>query len=405
MTAGPGLAPPSAPTGTGDRRHRSARVPIGRRLLVVSLVAIGWAVARAGLGDGVVNTGGASAFGRFWAAALRPEAGAEFVRLTIDAAAVTMAYTVLGMALALVVGAIGALGLSSLLWPRSRGRGLVGILLAGPRGLHEILWALFLIQILGFDPLVPVLAIGIPYGAISAKVFAEAIDEADPGPFRQLRAIGAGRIQALVYGTLPGLRGDLLAYLFYRLECGIRAAAVLGVIGAGGLGFQLDLSFETLRYHEIWTLIAAMMLLSGGGRGVVVGGAAFASGHDRSRSGPRPDRPTGHRPSIAAGADRRRPRRPGAAVVDTARNRPRAARLAPEPVAGPRPAGRPDLTPARAGRVERAHGRDDRHVGDVDPRPGGGRGGAAWPSARWRPPPIRRCGSGPSAMSSAGPRG
>ena len=55
----------------------------------------------------------------------------------------------------------------------------------------------------------------------------------------------------------------MFAYAFYRLECAVRSAAVLGIVGAGGLGFQLDLSFESLRYDELWTLIAALMILSG----------------------------------------------------------------------------------------------------------------------------------------------
>ena len=95
------------------------------------------------------------------------------------------------------------------------------------------------------------------------KVYADAIDTSDRAGFDQLRATGAGRLTALFYGVLPDIRHDFVSYGFYRMECSIRSAAVLGIVGVGGLGFQLDLSFETLRYNEIWTLIVALMILSG----------------------------------------------------------------------------------------------------------------------------------------------
>ncbi len=259
-----GETPTSAPP-ERDRPH----VPAGpgwtprRWIGLGALAALGWAVARAGVGDGIVNTRGFGAFGRFWAGAADPELGVEFLTLTLDAAAVTLAYAVLGTVLSLVLAAGGALALSELVAGNHPLARAARVAVAVPRAVHELVVALLLIQILGFDPLVAVLAIGIPFGAVSAKVFADAIDEADPRPYRALRQGGARRLPALWYGVLPSISGDLVSYSFYRFECGIRSAAVLGVIGAGGLGFQLDLSFETLRYGEMWTLIAALVVLSG----------------------------------------------------------------------------------------------------------------------------------------------
>ena len=116
--------------------------------------------------------------------------------------------------------------------------------LALPRGVHEVVWGLFLLALLGVDPLVAVLAIGLPYGAVTAKVLSELIDETDPAPFEAARAAGAGRVAAFAYGLLPAAAPDLLAYSFYRFDCAIRAAAVLGIVGAGGIGFQIALSFQ-----------------------------------------------------------------------------------------------------------------------------------------------------------------
>jgi phosphonate transport system permease protein len=120
-----------------------------------------------------------------------------------------------------------------------------------------------LVNILGLNPFVAVLAIGIPFGAVTAKVFSELIDEVPSGPEQALRAAGGSRSAALLFGVLPTASADLLSYGFYRLECSIRSAAVLGIVGAGGLGFQLALSFQSLRYEEMWTLLWALIILSG----------------------------------------------------------------------------------------------------------------------------------------------
>lgn len=235
-----------------------------RRVAVGAFVALLWAAQRAGLTTDLVNGGGWSSFARFWRAVASPAVGADFLQLTWDAATVTLAYAALGSLLSLVLGALAALALSELLVGRGmRWRVMRGVLIV-PRAVHEVLWALLLVQVFGFGAHAAVLAIAIPFAAVTAKVFAETLDVADRAPFLALQATGASRLQAMLYGVLPEVRGELTSYAFYRFECAIRSAAVLGIIGVGGLGFQLDLSFETLRYHEIWTLIIALMLLSGG---------------------------------------------------------------------------------------------------------------------------------------------
>lgn len=248
-----GVLVPRAESVSRDQRRRAA---------VVMLAGMVWAVFQIGAGD-LINRRGWSSFARFWAAVAEPALAAEFVTLTIEAAGITLAFAVLGTAVSVVIGGLGALALSfsftggGLLWRGARA------VFAVLRSIHEVLWAILGIQVLGFDPLVAILAIGIPFGAVTAKVYAEVIDDADQRPYRILRAQGAGRLSALFYGTLPTVSSQLVSYGFYRLECSVRSAAVLGVLGIGGLGFQLDLSFESLRYGEIWVLIAALMILSG----------------------------------------------------------------------------------------------------------------------------------------------
>jgi phosphonate transport system permease protein len=116
---------------------------------------------------------------------------------------------------------------------------------------------------LGLDPLVAILAIAIPFGAITAKVFSEILDETPRQPLIALLSIGASPLSAFTYSLLPQAFPNLLSYSFYRFECSIRSAAVLGIIGAGGLGYEILLSLQSLRYEQMWTFLIALILLSG----------------------------------------------------------------------------------------------------------------------------------------------
>ncbi len=255
------------------RTGRSLRRRAWAALAVIGTLA---ALLAAVVGrDEVVNADGGTLVGDFFTAALHPRLDAEFLALTGNATLTTLGYAVLGTVLSLVIGLAGGV-LSSQTWWRSGARGqrrrgsarLAGwtaarAVLVVPRGIHEVVWGLFFLSVLGLEPIVAVLAIGIPFGAVTAKVFSEIIDETPQGPYSALIGSGAKRGPAMFYGLLPAALGDLLSYSFYRFECAIRSAAILGLVGAGGLGFEIQLSFQTLRYPEIWTLLYALILLSG----------------------------------------------------------------------------------------------------------------------------------------------
>ena len=136
-------------------------------------------------------------------------------------------------------------------------------MLAIPRAIHELIWGLFFVNIFGLDPLVAVLAIAVPYGAIVAKIFAEILDETPRQPLEALLNSGVAPLTAFCYSLIPQAFLDLLSYSFYRFECSIRSAAVLGIIGAGGLGYEILLSLQSLRYAQLWTLFYALFLLNG----------------------------------------------------------------------------------------------------------------------------------------------
>lgn len=287
----------------------SARVRPGRSLARrvwagLAVVAVLASLIAAGAGrEGVINRDGLGQLVEFFSAAGSPRLSGDFLALTGQATLTTLSYAVLGTALSLVIGLVAGV-LSAQTWwragpagrrrVRTRMAGWAGVrtLLVIPRGLHEVVWGLFFISVLGPTPLTAVLAIGIPFGAVTAKVFSEILDETAQGPFSALTAAGSPRRTAMLYGLLPAALSDLLSYSFYRFECAIRSAAVLGLVGAAGLGYQLQLSFQTLRYGEIWTLLYALILLS-------AAADLWSSAVRARRAAPRPPNP-----ASGAGRDR-----------------------------------------------------------------------------------------------------
>lgn len=242
------------------------------RWLALMAALLAWSAYRGGIWEReLINLGGWALSWQFLTASLSPVLTRDFLGLTLSASLTTLAYAVAGTALSVGLGLLGGLFSSETWWQARAGMGrrssapwlIARALLAVPRAIHEVIWGLLFVNVLGLDPLTAVLGIGIPFGAICAKVFSEIIDEAPRKPLEALLASGVSPGKALMYSTLPQAFPNMLSYAFYRFECSIRSAAVLGIIGAGGLGYQILLSLQSLRYREVWTFLYALLLLSG----------------------------------------------------------------------------------------------------------------------------------------------
>jgi phosphonate transport system permease protein len=246
--------------------------------LVVALAAIALSAYTAGLGQWhreIFNWGGLTQAWQFLTASVTPDLTPEFLAVIGQAALVTLAYAVVGTGFSIVLGLLGGV-LSSEIWWRTLfppGRSLAWVrrwmwmgiraVLAVPRAIHELIWGLVLLQIFGLDPLVAVLAIAIPFGAIVSKVFSEILDETPHEPLFALLNAGVSPLTAFFYGLLPQALPNLMSYTFYRFECSLRSSAVLGIIGAGGVGYEIFLSLQSLRYDQLWTGFYALILLNG----------------------------------------------------------------------------------------------------------------------------------------------
>lgn len=249
------------------RRWLNARLLWG----LVALTAIVLSLLIAVWGQEVFNPNGLGQLGQFLAASLQPDLSREFLQLVGSATLKTLAYAVCGTCLSLILGMVGGVLASEVWWsailPHHRWRHSIRLsirtVLAIPRAIHELIWGLFFVNIFGLDPLVAILAIAVPYGAIVAKIFSEILDETPRQPLSALLNSGVAPLTAFIYSLIPQAFLDLLSYTFYRFECSIRSAAVLGIIGAGGLGYEILLSLQSLRYHQLWTLFFALFLLNG----------------------------------------------------------------------------------------------------------------------------------------------
>ena len=170
--------------------------------------------------------------GRMALGFLRPDfSGIEQIARAV---ALTVAFAVAGVALG------GAAGLAMAPFYHLRPVRALAIAL---RSVHELFWALILMQVAGISALTGVLAIALPYAGIFAKVLAEYLDEADPRPARLLGP-GTDALTRFLWARAPLVRRDMVNYALYRVECGLRSSAVLGFVGLPTLGFQLDTVFR-----------------------------------------------------------------------------------------------------------------------------------------------------------------
>jgi phosphonate transport system permease protein len=129
------------------------------------------------------------------------------------------------------------------------------------RSIPDVVWALMFVRVVGLGPFPGVLAIGVSYGGMLGKIYAEILENSPEGPIEALHAAGASKSALLVYGFLPQVFPHLVSYGLYRWECAIRSAAILGLVGAGGLGQQIELSMRMFQYHETSTILIIVFVL------------------------------------------------------------------------------------------------------------------------------------------------
>lgn len=216
--------------------------------------------------------GNLQTMGRFLGTFFPLALGGDFLGLVLRSALETLALATAGMALAVMLAvplslavaeslSVSRLGPARLAWLRRLLRAPLRLLLVVMRSIPEIVWALLFVRAVGLGPAAGILAIAINYAGMLGKVYFEIYEAGDTRPARAVLEAGGGRLHAFFYGILPVSLPELVSYTVYRWECAIRASVVMGFVGAGGLGQQMELSMRMLAGGEVATMLVAFFLL------------------------------------------------------------------------------------------------------------------------------------------------
>lgn len=200
--------------------------------------------------------------GRFVVELASPATDGRFLAKLAPATLETLAMSVVGTLLAAFFGLLLALPASKT-WPGdpARWRGVTRLVLNALRSVPELMWAALLLIAAGLGPFAGTLALAIHTTGVLGRLFAEAIENAPEGPGFALRVRGVGETRVFLYASLPLVLPQLVSYTLYRWENNIRAAAILGVVGAGGLGQMLAFHLGLFQMAQTSSVLIAMTVL------------------------------------------------------------------------------------------------------------------------------------------------
>ncbi len=259
-------------------RHRSRKTS---RLILwlvtgLALLAVSWRYADVRLGI-FFRPATAAAVWNFLTGLFPPDLSADFLRTVLRAVVQTVATAVAGTVLSIIFALPLGILATATLWNRgvlvaadvdrfayrvgavaSRlARALLGFLRAVP----DLVWALLFVAAVGLGPLAGTLALTVAYTGVLGRVYADVFEHVDAQPLEALQATGATRMQIFLRGVWPQAVPHLTAYTLYSFECCVRAAAVLGFVGAGGIGYEISISMRLFEYGQVLTLLLVFIML------------------------------------------------------------------------------------------------------------------------------------------------
>lgn len=176
---------------------------------------------------------------------------------TVETIEIAIWGTLLGIVLGLPLGLLGARNIT----PHVTIYAISRFILNSLRGVSELVFALIFVSAVGLGPFPGILALALHNAGMLGKFYAEAIEAIDPGPVEALQATGANWTMTIVYAIIPQVTPHFITYNMYRFEVSIRAATVLGLVGAGGIGFHLISSIRLFDYQETALVLIIIVLL------------------------------------------------------------------------------------------------------------------------------------------------
>jgi phosphonate transport system permease protein len=129
------------------------------------------------------------------------------------------------------------------------------------RAIPSLVWAIIFVAAMGFGPFAGVIALGVGQVGVLGKLYSEAIEAINPRQVEAVRATGAGVLQVFSFAVLPQALPLMISYTLLDFESNIRSATILGIVGAGGIGFELQAAFSQFRFHQVLTILIEIVVL------------------------------------------------------------------------------------------------------------------------------------------------
>jgi len=181
----------------------------------------------------------------------------DWIKPLIDTLAMSVAGTALAVAFSLPLALLAAPNTSPhpIVYQMARG------ILNGLRAIPELIMGIIFVAAVGFGALPGVLAVGLHSIGMVGKFFAEAIEHADTSPIEAARAVGATPLQVIMHGILPQVLPQMADVSIYRWEYNFRASTVMGMVGAGGIGFELMGSLRLMQYQDVFAILLVILVM------------------------------------------------------------------------------------------------------------------------------------------------
>ncbi|MFZ2088447.1 MAG: phosphonate ABC transporter, permease protein PhnE [Desulfobaccales bacterium] len=181
----------------------------------------------------------------------------RWLKPLLDTLAMSIAGTALAVGFSLLLGFLAARNTSPhpVAYQGSRA------ILNGLRSIPELIMGIIFVAAVGFGALPGVLALGLHSIGMVGKFFAEAIEHVNEAPVEAARAAGATSLQVVTHGILPQVLPQMADVAVYRWEYNFRASTVMGMVGAGGIGFELMASLRLMQYQDVSAILIVILIM------------------------------------------------------------------------------------------------------------------------------------------------
>jgi phosphonate transport system permease protein len=193
---------------------------------------------------------------RYWPPELAHVTRPDYLRAFAQTLEMSFAASVLGLGAAMPLAWVAAFNVSP---ARRIGHPLARFAITAARSVHEMVWTIVLVAVVGFGMLAGTLALTVFCVGFAGKLLAEAVEAIDPGPVEAIRAAGGGELQVLLYAVLPQVRVAWASIAIYTWDVVFRAATVVGFFGAGGMGTFLRESVQQLESQQVAAILLSIV--------------------------------------------------------------------------------------------------------------------------------------------------